>query len=143
MAKPRTATAPFLDKWVTQPVQYTQRDLLLYAQGIGCTELPFTYEHADDGFHAFPTFPIVLSFTGMDQDVVSFPSEVRPLRICLKRRCCCCCAPRFGLTFLLSFVSVFAMCYSHSCLSNTYPAHLTDDDDDDDDDDPTHERTIW
>ena len=77
MAKPRTATAPFLDKWVTQPVQYTQRDLLLYAQGIGCTELPFTYEHADDGFHAFPTFPIVLSFTGMDQDVVSFPSEVR------------------------------------------------------------------
>ena len=73
--KPATETEPFLNKWVTQPVQYTQRDLLLYAQGIGCTELPFTYEHCDDGFYAFPTFPIVLSFTGMDQDVVSFPSE--------------------------------------------------------------------
>ena len=73
-SKPATETEPFLNKWVTQPVQYTQRDLLLYAQGIGCTELPFTYEH-DDDFSAFPTYPIVLSFTGMDQDVVSFPSE--------------------------------------------------------------------
>ena len=88
-SKPTTATAPFLDKWVTQPVQYTQRDLLLYAQGIGCTELPFTYEHADEGFAAFPTFPIVLSFTGMDQDVVSFPSEVSAVLCDLMLQCVC------------------------------------------------------
>ena len=71
---PKLATAGFLNKWVTQPVAYTTRDLLLYAQGIGCTALPYVYEH-DDAFAAFPTYPIVLAFTGTDEDVVSFPSE--------------------------------------------------------------------
>ncbi|GBG34327.1 Peroxisomal multifunctional enzyme type 2 [Hondaea fermentalgiana] len=67
-------TEPFLNKWTEQKVAYNQRDLLLYAVGIGCDELNFTYEH-DEDFEAFPLYPIVLGFKGTDQDVVSFPSE--------------------------------------------------------------------
>jgi hypothetical protein len=47
-------TAPYLNKWVEQDVSYMTRDLLVYAQGIGCTELNFVYEH-DGDFAAFPT----------------------------------------------------------------------------------------
>lgn len=47
---------------------------MTYAVGIGCTELRYVYEH-DENFAAFPTYPIVLSFKGTSQDVVSFPSE--------------------------------------------------------------------
>eukprot|EP00808_Paulinella_micropora_P007111 g4174.t1 len=65
--------AQFLDKWVKQEVAYLKRDLLTYAVGIGCSELNFVYEN-HDSFEAFPTYPIVLSFKGKDQDVVSFPS---------------------------------------------------------------------
>tara|TARA_B100000795_G_scaffold30166_1_gene19882 strand:- start:832 stop:1722 length:891 start_codon:yes stop_codon:yes gene_type:complete len=67
-------TAPFLNKWVEQDVSYMTRDLLVYAQGIGCTELNYVYEH-DDGFAAFPTFPITLGFKGTATDIVQFPSE--------------------------------------------------------------------
>eukprot|EP00457_Paulinella_chromatophora_P011966 gb/GEZN01012135.1/.p1 GENE.gb/GEZN01012135.1/~~gb/GEZN01012135.1/.p1 ORF type:complete len:306 (-),score=40.54 gb/GEZN01012135.1/:161-1078(-) len=63
----------FLDKWVKQEVGYLTRDLLTYAVGVGCDQLNFVYENSD-GFEAFPTYPIVLSFKGKDQDVVSFPS---------------------------------------------------------------------
>eukprot|EP00294_Goniomonas_avonlea_P001725 CAMPEP_0114548002 /NCGR_PEP_ID=MMETSP0114-20121206/4751_1 /TAXON_ID=31324 /ORGANISM="Goniomonas sp, Strain m" /LENGTH=295 /DNA_ID=CAMNT_0001732567 /DNA_START=14 /DNA_END=901 /DNA_ORIENTATION=- len=66
-------TESFLNKWTEQPVSYNKRDLLTYAVGIGCTELPFVYENHSD-FSAFPTYPIVLGFKGTDQDVVSFPS---------------------------------------------------------------------
>ena len=69
-----TDTKRYLNKPTRQSACYTQRDLLLYAQGIGCEELRFTYEH-DENFAAFPTFPLTLLFSGMDQDVVSFPSE--------------------------------------------------------------------
>jgi len=54
--------------------RYNKRDLLLYAVGIGCEELNFVYEH-DEDFAAFPTYPIVLTFKGNEQDVVSFPSD--------------------------------------------------------------------
>eukprot|EP01051_Picozoa_sp_SAG22_P013063 SAG22_NODE_1423_length_4464_cov_2.703551_3_plen_423_part_00 len=68
-------TAEFLsEEWVEQPVAYLQRDLITYAVGIGCHELDFVYEDADD-FSAFPTYPVVLSFKGPDQDVVEFPSD--------------------------------------------------------------------
>ena len=68
-------TAEFLsDDWVEQPVAYLRRDLITYAVGIGCHELDFVYEDADD-FAAFPTYPVVLSSKGPDQDVVDFPSD--------------------------------------------------------------------
>ena len=66
-------TSKFLNKWTTQDVSYLTRDLLT-AAGIGCTDLNFVYEN-DKGFEAFPTYPIVLSFKGTDQDVLKFPSK--------------------------------------------------------------------
>ena len=76
----------------------SQRDLIIYALGLGCTELDFVYENSDS-FAAFPTYPIVLgddefacksviifsdclfsllspAFKGTALDVVSFPSPV-------------------------------------------------------------------
>ncbi|KAL1527755.1 hypothetical protein AB1Y20_009140 [Prymnesium parvum] len=54
-------------------VSYTRRDLILYALGIGCSDLRFVYEDAD-GFSPFPTYPVVLGFKGDAIDVVPFPS---------------------------------------------------------------------
>jgi len=54
-------------------VAYNQRDLIIYALGIGCEELRFVYENADN-FGMFPTYPIVLGFKGDASSVVSFPS---------------------------------------------------------------------
>jgi len=54
-------------------VTYNRKDLILYAVGIGCTELPFVYENSAD-FAAFPTYPIVLGFKGTGTDILSFPS---------------------------------------------------------------------
>ncbi|MES1909165.1 MAG: hypothetical protein MHM6MM_001956 [Cercozoa sp. M6MM] len=56
------------------PVTWNRRDLILYALGIGATELPLVYENHED-FAPFPTYPIVLEFKGDSQDVVGFPSE--------------------------------------------------------------------
>ncbi|CAK9032025.1 Peroxisomal multifunctional enzyme type 2 (MFE-2) (17-beta-hydroxysteroid dehydrogenase 4) (17-beta-HSD 4) (D-bifunctional protein) (DBP) (Multifunctional protein 2) (MFP-2) (Short chain dehydrogenase/reductase family 8C member 1) [Cleaved into: (3R)-hydroxyacyl-CoA dehydrogenase [Durusdinium trenchii] len=67
-------TEEYLNKWSEQKVSYNKRDLLTYAVGIGCDELNYVYEH-DADFAAFPTYPIVLTFKGTDQDVVDFPSE--------------------------------------------------------------------
>ena len=64
----------FFKEEKTVAVSYTKRDLLLYALGIGASETRFVYEN-DDEFAAFPTFPIVLPFTGTAHDVVDFPSE--------------------------------------------------------------------
>jgi len=55
-------------------VAYNARDCITYALGIGSSDLKFVYEN-DGDFAMFPTYPIVLSFKGVDQDVVSFPSE--------------------------------------------------------------------
>ena len=62
-------TEEYLNKWTEFKVAYNKRDLLTYALGIGCggEELQFVYENHDD-FQAFPTYPIVLSFKGDDQD---------------------------------------------------------------------------
>lgn len=54
-------------------VTYNQRDLIIYALGIGCEEMRFVYEN-DDDFAPFPTYPIVLGFKGDADSVVSFPS---------------------------------------------------------------------
>lgn len=56
-------------------VSYTRRDLLLYALGIGATELRYIHE-ANPGFCAFPTYPLVLPYKGTSSDVVPFPGEL-------------------------------------------------------------------
>ena len=66
-------TGSYLNKWTEQKAAYNQRDLLLYALGIGATDLRFAYE-MDGDFAAFPTYPLVLLFKGDAEDVVSFPS---------------------------------------------------------------------
>lgn len=56
----------------TYEATYNQRDLLLYAAGIGESDLQFTYEFHEN-FAAFPLYPVVLGFKGNSQDVVPFP----------------------------------------------------------------------
>eukprot|EP00472_Partenskyella_glossopodia_P009107 CAMPEP_0197531692 /NCGR_PEP_ID=MMETSP1318-20131121/36637_1 /TAXON_ID=552666 /ORGANISM="Partenskyella glossopodia, Strain RCC365" /LENGTH=314 /DNA_ID=CAMNT_0043087993 /DNA_START=63 /DNA_END=1007 /DNA_ORIENTATION=- len=58
----------------TVPVGYNRRDLVVYALGIGSSDLRFTYEK-DPKFAAFPTYPFVLGFKGTSLDVVGFPSK--------------------------------------------------------------------
>ncbi|CAH0492160.1 unnamed protein product [Peronospora farinosa] len=53
---------------------YNQRDLILYAVGIGESALQFTYEY-DDTFAAFPLYFVCLPFKGQSQDIVPFPPE--------------------------------------------------------------------
>lgn len=48
-------TSQYLNKWVTQSGKYNKRDLLLYALGIGATDLKWCYEN-DSDFAAFPTY---------------------------------------------------------------------------------------
>lgn len=54
-------------------VTWTKRDALLFANSIGATsqELHFLYE-LDPNFSVFPTYPIILSFKGTEQDVIDF-----------------------------------------------------------------------
>ena len=54
-------TDKYLNQWVTQKARYNQRDLLLYALGIGATDLKFAYEN-DGDFAAFPTYVSILLF---------------------------------------------------------------------------------
>jgi acyl dehydratase len=68
--------AELLQEWKdveAVPVSYNQRDLIIYAIGIGETDLKYVYENNED-FSMFPTYPIVLGFKGDSQDVVGFPS---------------------------------------------------------------------
>ena len=69
-------TSKYITETFDKPIKvsYNRRDLILYAIGIGSKDLRYTYEDYEDDFQAFPTYPIVLSFKGTDQDVVSFPS---------------------------------------------------------------------
>lgn len=54
---------------------YCQRDLALYALGVGSDNLRFVYEK-DKKFAMLPTFPFVFGFKGDSQEVVSFPSPI-------------------------------------------------------------------
>ncbi|TPX34913.1 hypothetical protein SmJEL517_g02606 [Synchytrium microbalum] len=60
-----------------QDVSYNKRDLILYAIGIGEDDLKFTYELNKD-FAAFPTYPIVLPFRGLSNDVIDFLNPKGP-----------------------------------------------------------------
>lgn len=70
---PKTAEE-MLNQWTDRiPVTYCQRDLALYALGIGSQDLNFIYEN-DKSFSMFPTYPFVMGFKGDAQEVVQFPS---------------------------------------------------------------------
>ena len=56
----------------TYTVRYNQRDLLIYAVGIGESSLQFTHE-LHEHFAAFPLYPVCFLFKGESQDVVPFP----------------------------------------------------------------------
>ncbi|KAF2676603.1 Thioesterase/thiol ester dehydrase-isomerase [Lentithecium fluviatile CBS 122367] len=60
-------------KLPTAKASYLRRDVLLFANAIGCTkdELHFLYE-LHPNFSCFPTFPINLPFKQTDQDVYDF-----------------------------------------------------------------------
>ncbi|KAJ3412557.1 hypothetical protein HDV05_000591 [Chytridiales sp. JEL 0842] len=63
-------------KYPDQKVSYNRRDLILYALGIGATDLKFTYE-LDKNFTAFPTYPLVLPLKGDFQDVNSYAAQMK------------------------------------------------------------------
>lgn len=65
-------------------IAYTQRDVLLYAVGIGCTGLRFVYEN-DPGFAVFPTFPIRWGGRGLTIDPKALPPSPGPLTIDAER----------------------------------------------------------
>jgi len=79
MAEGITETAHFITgEWASAPVEYNQRDLLLYAVGIGCEELRFVYEQEPD-FTPFPTYPVLLNMKGTTQDIDTPASSDRYL----------------------------------------------------------------
>jgi len=60
-------------EYPAQSVAWLKRDVLLFANSIGCTndELHFLYE-LHPNFAVFPTYPIILPFKQTDQEVVDF-----------------------------------------------------------------------
>jgi len=61
-----------------QPVSWTQRDLLLYAAGVGAkaSELPLIYE-LDAKWAPLPVYPVVLGLKGDDNDVTLFAQKLK------------------------------------------------------------------
>lgn len=66
------------------PITYTQRDVLLYAVGIGCTDLRFVYEQHPQ-FAVFPTFSIRWGGAGLQIDRRALPASPGPLTIDAER----------------------------------------------------------
>ena len=67
-----------------QPISYTQRDVLLYAVGIGCTDLRQVYEQ-HPAFAVFPTFAIRWGGAGLQIDPQALPPSPGPLTIDAER----------------------------------------------------------
>ena len=67
-----------------QPIAYTQRDVLLYAVGIGCSDLRQVYEQ-HPAFTVFPTFAIRWGGSGLQIDPVALPPSPGPLTIDAER----------------------------------------------------------
>jgi peroxisomal enoyl-CoA hydratase 2 len=66
------------------PITYDQRDVLLYAVGIGCSDLRFTYE-GHPQFAVFPSFAIRWGSAGLQIDRTAVPSSPGPLMIDAER----------------------------------------------------------
>ena len=65
-------------------ITYAERDVLLYAVGIGCRDLRFTFEkHAH--FQVFPTFPIRWGGQGSVSDAHALPPSPGPLTLDAER----------------------------------------------------------
>lgn len=65
-------------------VTYTERDVLLYAVGIGCSDMRFVFEK-DADFAAFPTFPIRWGGLGAGAEDAALPPSPGPLTIDAER----------------------------------------------------------
>lgn len=65
-------------------IQYTQRDVLLYAVGIGITDLRYIYER-HPSFGVFPTFAIRWGGAGAPVDTNLIPNSPGPLNIDAER----------------------------------------------------------
>jgi peroxisomal enoyl-CoA hydratase 2 len=65
-----------------QQVSWLKRDVLLFANTIGCTadELHFLYE-LHPNFSVFPTYPIILPFKGNTQEVIDFYAAQKAVKI--------------------------------------------------------------
>mmetsp|Transcript_78954 Transcript_78954/g.142430 ORF Transcript_78954/g.142430 Transcript_78954/m.142430 type:complete len:299 (+) Transcript_78954:72-968(+) len=61
--------------FVSMPVEYNARDLIIYALGIGSSDPRYVYENHPE-FAAFPTYPIVLTFKGEGCSTLPFPSPI-------------------------------------------------------------------
>ncbi|KAI1660199.1 Thioesterase/thiol ester dehydrase-isomerase [Daldinia decipiens] len=63
-------------------VSWTKRDVLLFANTIGCTsdELHFLYE-LDPNFSVFPTYPVILPFKKTQQEVIDFYASEKEVKI--------------------------------------------------------------
>ena len=66
------------------PVSYNQRDVLLYAVGIGCSDLRFTFE-GHPQFAVFPSFAIRWGSLGLKLDPAAVPQAPGPLTIDAER----------------------------------------------------------
>ncbi|KAJ2716339.1 hypothetical protein H4R19_000706 [Coemansia spiralis] len=64
-----------------QPFDYTRRDVMLYALGIGATrqDLPLVYE-GSDSFQTFPTFAVIPEFH-LRTDMTSYVPEFNPMML--------------------------------------------------------------
>ncbi len=66
-------------------IDYTQRDVLLYAVGIGCSELRHVYEQHPQ-FAVFPTFAIRWGHVGLKIDAAAMPPSPGPLLLDAERQ---------------------------------------------------------
>lgn len=65
-------------------IAYTQRDVLLYAVGIGCSDLRHVYEQHPQ-FAVFPTFAIRWGAAGLKLDTDAIPNSPGPLMLDAER----------------------------------------------------------
>ncbi|ROV89956.1 hypothetical protein VMCG_10105 [Cytospora schulzeri] len=65
-----------------KPVSWLKRDVLLFANSIGCTtdERHFLYE-LHPNFAVFPTYPVILPFKGDTQEVIDFYAAQKAVKI--------------------------------------------------------------
>jgi acyl dehydratase len=57
---------------------FSRRDAIIYALGIGCSNLKYLYENQSD-FTSFPTIALALTLKGGSVDVQPFPPEFYPV----------------------------------------------------------------